>query len=95
MGDHLIIGQAAKLQVRCTVDEVNTDPTTLSLEVKDPSGNTDTYTYALSQITREAAGKFYKVITFDEAGWWIYEWQGTGAVIDVASNKIYVRAQLI
>lgn len=89
------VGDAKRLRNTCTVDGTKTDPTTLSLEVKDPSGNTDTYTYAAAQITRSSAGVFYKDITFDEAGWWTYEWQGTGAVIAVEGNKILVKAQLI
>lgn len=95
MSDHLIVGEARKLKARFTVDDVNTDPTAVTLEIKDPSNNTDTYTYSLAEITKDATGKYSKIVTFDEAGWWTWEWQGTGTVIDVANGRLYVRAQAI
>jgi hypothetical protein len=97
MPDNLHIGDAIRLENRCTLVATNTptDPTTLMLEVKDPSGNVGVYTYAAAEITRESVGVFYKDITFDEAGWWVYEWHATGAVIAVEGNKILVKAQLI
>lgn len=95
MPDNLHVGDAIQLKTTFTVSGTNTDPTTITLEVKDPSNNTDTYTYAATQITKDATGKFSKIITFDEAGWWTYEWTGTGAVIAVEGNKILVKAQLI
>jgi len=95
MPDNLQVGDGIRLRTTFQVSGTNTDPTTIQLEVQDPSGNTDTYTYIAAQITRSSAGVYYKDITFDEAGWWIYEWTGTGAVVAVEGNKIYVRAQLI
>lgn len=95
MPDNLHVGDAIQLKVIFTVSGTNTDPTTIALEVRDPSGTTDTYTYAAAQITKDATGKFSKIITFDEAGWWVYEWTGTGAVIAVEGNRILVKAQLI
>lgn len=95
MPDNLHVGDGIQLKVIFTAAGVNTDPTTITLEVKDPSSNTATYTYALAEITKDATGKFSKIITFDEAGWWTYEWTGTGAVIAVEGNRILVKAQLI
>lgn len=95
MADNLHVGDALQLKCTFTVSAVNTDPTTVTLEVKDPSGNTDTYTYAGSTITKDAVGVYSKTISFDEAGWWTYEWTGTGTVAVVEGNKVYVRAQLI
>lgn len=95
MADDLYVGGARQLKATFTVSGTNTDPTTITLEVKDPSNNTDTYAYAGATITKDATGKYSKIITFDEAGWWTYEWQATGAVIDVRGNRILVKAQLI
>lgn len=72
-----------------------TDPTTVTLEVKDPSSNQDTYTYAGATVTKNSTGVYQKSITFDEAGWWTYEWEGTGTVAAVENNKILVKAQAI
>jgi hypothetical protein len=95
MPDNIHIGDAIRLKNTFTVSGTATDPTAVTLQVKDPSGNVDLYTYSLAEITRSSAGVFYKDITFDEAGWWVYEWAGTGACIAVEGNKILVKAQLI
>ena len=95
MPDNLHVGDALQLKATFTVSGTKTDPTTITLEVKDPSGNTDTYTYADATITKDGTGVYSKTVTFDEAGWWTYEWTGTGTVIAVEGNKVYVRAQLI
>ena len=85
------IGDIVRLTGTFTVSSVNTDPTTITLKTKDPTGNVDIYTYALSQITKSATGIFYKDISIDEAGTWRYEWTGTGAVATVEEGQIYVR----
>lgn len=89
------VGGALTLKAVFTVKGVNKDPTTITLEVKDPSGNVVVYVYSAAQITRVSTGIYSKVIEFDESGWWIYEWQATGAVIDVSGKRIYVEPQLI
>jgi hypothetical protein len=94
MPDNLYVGSAIQLKNTFTVSDVKTDPTTVTLEVKDPSGNTDTYTYSAS-ITKNSTGVYSKTISFDEAGMWRYEWQGTGTCIAVASNSLLVKTQLI
>ena len=91
----IYVGDAIKLRNTFTVEGTKTDPTTVTLEVRDPSGNTDTYTYAGGAVTRDSAGVYSKIIAFDEARYWTYEWQGTGACIAVKGNKILVKAQLI
>lgn len=62
------------------VSDVATDPTTVTLKTKSPSGAVSTYTYALSQVTKSATGVYYKDVQLTEAGTWQYRWSGTGAV---------------
>lgn len=95
MPDNLRVGGAIKLKTTFTVSEIPTDPTTVTLKVQDPSGNTDIYTYAAAQITKDGTGIYSKTITLDEAGWWVYEWTGTGAVVVVEGSRIYVRKALL
>lgn len=66
------------------------DPTTVTLEVKDPSGNEATYTYALSQITKSSTGIYYKDVTTDEGGTWYYRWLGSGTVASADEGYFYV-----
>ena len=84
------IGTAVKMTSTFTVSSTNTDPTTVTLQVTDPSGNTDTYTYAGGTVDKDAAGIYSKTITPDEAGYWKYRFVGTGAVVAANSFKFYV-----
>ena len=88
-------GSAIKLKATFTVNSIKTDPTTVKLEVKDPSGNIDSYTYAEAEVTKVSTGIYTKIVTLDEAGWWIYEWHGEGAVVVVDGNQIQVETQSI
>ena len=54
------------------------DPTTVALKVMDPSGNVDTYTYALGQVTKSSTGNYYKDVNADEEGDWHCWWESTG-----------------
>jgi len=54
------------------------DPTAVAAEVKDPSGNTDSYTYDPGDIVKSATGTYYVDIDIDEAGTWYYRFYSTG-----------------
>lgn len=95
MSNVLRVGGATKLKATFTVSKVKTDPTTVTLEVRDPGGNTDTYTYAAAQITKDATGVYSKMVEVDQAGMWTYEWHGDGAVVVVDGKQFYVQEQLI
>jgi hypothetical protein len=85
------IGDVVRLTGTFTVSSTNTDPTTITLKVKDPSGNTATYTYALAQVTKSAVGIYYYDLAIDEAGIWRYEWTGTGTCQAVAEGWLEAR----
>lgn len=91
MTDTFDIGDVVRISVSFAVSGVYTDPTTVTLKVKDPSGTVDTYTYALSQVTKSATGVYYKDLTIDEAGTWRYEWTGTGSCAAVEEGQVYAR----
>lgn len=78
MGNVYFKDSAVRVSCTFTVNAVNTDPSTVTLKVKTPAGVTSAYTYALSQVTRSAAGVYYKDIETTEAGLWRYRWEGTG-----------------
>ena len=72
------------------VDGVLTDPTTIVLKVKDPSGTTDVYTYASAQVERDATGQYHRDIAIDEPGTWHWRWEGAGAIVAVDEDFFYV-----
>lgn len=84
------LGTAVTVSTIFSVSSTNTDPTTITLEITDPSANTDTYTYALSQVVKDATGQYSKEFTPDEAGLWRYRWVGTGAVIAANMSKFRI-----
>lgn len=76
------VGDRVKIQGSFTdANGTAADPTAVAVKVRDPSGNVSTYTYALSQVTKQETGVYYMYVTIDEAGEWWYRFEGTGAVI--------------
>lgn len=69
------------------------DPTTVTLKVLDPSGNTDTYTYSGGTITRDSLGVFSRDLDLDEAGEWRYDWISTGTGAGAEPGQIVVEPQ--
>lgn len=94
--DRHIVGDTVRIGNTFSVDDVNTDPTTVTLLVTDPSGNTEgTYTYAGSTITKTATGVYHKDLTVDEAGLWTVKWTGTGTAADIVTRTFTVAAQAV
>jgi hypothetical protein len=85
------INDSVTVKATFSVDEVDTDPSTIALAVTDPSGNVDNYTYAGGTVTKEATGIYKKAITVDESGEWVYTWTGAGSVIAAGSRRFSVR----
>lgn len=67
------------------------DPTAITLKVKDPNNHITTYTYALSEVTKDGTGRYSKSITIDQSGPWWYRWAGTGAVVAASEMQLAVR----
>lgn len=88
-------GDLARISAAFTVAGTATDPTTVTLKVRDPSGNTDTYTYALGLVTKSSTGNYYKDITLDEVGRWYYRWAGTGTVVSQEEGYLFVKGGAI
>lgn len=93
--NHYIEGQTVSMTARFTLDGVLTDPTTITLKVKDPEGTISEYTYALSQITKVSTGIYNKDIALNTPGLWIYRYIATGSVATVGERKIYANASQI
>ena len=89
------VGDLVRVTGAWTVGGVATDPTTVALKVRDPSGTVDTYTYALSQVTKSSTGIYYKDLSIDEAGVWRYQWAGTGACVGLEEEWFEVREKRV
>lgn len=90
-----ITGTTVKVSCTFKVATVLTDPTTVTLKVRDPSANTDTYTYAGGTVTKNSTGDYSKNVAVDEAGTWHYQWIGTGAAAGLDEGTFFVRSAAI
>lgn len=88
------VGDSAVLTATFTVSGTNTDPTTVTLYVNDPSGNVSSYTYAGGTITKTATGIYTKTITLDEAGTWPYLWVTTGTAAAAEEGSLSVEKRV-
>ena len=88
------VGDSSVLTATFTVSGTNTDPTTVTLYVNDPSGNVSTYTYSGATITKSATGIYTKTIDLDEAGTWLYRWETTGTAKAAEEGSLSVQKQV-
>jgi hypothetical protein len=79
-GRVLTLASAATITVKNAAVGEATDPTTVTLRLRNPAGTVTTYTYALAEITKDGVGQYSKAVTFDSAGYWNYRYEGTGTV---------------
>ena len=84
-------GDGIRLQATFTVSSVNTDPTTITMRVKDADNVVTVYTHALVEITNPAVGIYYKDIEVTNDGVWYYRFEGTGAVQAAGEYSFIVR----
>lgn len=72
---------------------VYVDPDTVTLRVKDPSGNTTAYVYGTDvQVVQDSAGHYHANIDIDDAGTWYYRWEGDGSYKAAAEGTFTVAA---
>lgn len=91
------VGDKLRITATFTVASTNTDPTTITMQHKDPSGNTTSKTYAAdpTEVVKSATGIYYYDLTFDEAGTWYVKWTGTGTVVAVDEIALEAKATVI
>ena len=83
-------GDGVRLQATFTVSSVNTDPTTVTLRVKDAGGTITVYVHPAS-ITKLVTGIYYKDISVSNDGVWYYRFEGTGACEAAGEYSFIVR----
>jgi len=72
-------------------DDVDTDPTTVTLMTLSPTGGATTYTYTEDDnLGRTDAGDFYCDFTPNESGRWFWRWTATGNSTTVAQEGNFV-----
>ena len=89
------INQTVRITATFKAGGVETDPTTITLTVKNPAGVETTYTYALSELTKTADGVFYKDVLLNKLGRWVYEWVGTGVCLRFRSGRYDLQVEAV
>lgn len=84
-------GQTVRIYGYFTAGDMLTDPETVTLQVQTPGGIETTYSYAEGLVNRAAAGKYYRDVRLDEAGFWFYRWTGKGAAPAAKEAVLAVR----
>lgn len=67
------------------------DPSTVTLEVRKPDGTIANYTTC--DFSNPSTGQFAIVISADQSGAWIYNWQGSGNV-EVSTGDVYFNVSM-
>ena len=82
--------QEVRLQGSFKILGTLTDPTAVTLKVRDPQGNITVWTYPMAPnpetITKDSTGVYFRDIILYSDGDWYYRWEGVG-VCDAAAEK--------
>lgn len=79
------VGDRATITAKFLLNGNLTDPTSVVVTVKDPSGNDST-----PAPTNSSTGVYVLNLDLDEFGQWNIRWVGTGDVVAAIVKSIYV-----
>ncbi len=87
------IGDVARLRASFRdADNFPADPTTVSLVVQAPNNTQITYTYDALEIQRSSVGEYFYDLSILQAGAYLYQYTGTGAIQAVEEGRITVQS---
>lgn len=89
------VGDVVRVTITFAVNGTATDPTTVTLSVKEPDGTVTSYSYAGGTVQKSTTGVYYKDLTIDASGTWTYRWVGTGTAATAEENQFLVRTQKV
>jgi hypothetical protein len=86
----IFIGRPVRLNINFSIDDVDVDPTDVTLDVMSPSAVKTTYTYDEGTVYRSSAGDYYCDVTPTEAGRWSFRWSSTGTTTTDAQEDYFL-----
>ncbi|MCK4814626.1 hypothetical protein KA005_02555 [bacterium] len=89
------LGDSIRLEAMFRVTGSLVDPVIVELEVRDPSGNIDSFTLAGAGVTRRMLGTFYRDVFLNESGQWWYRYFGSGTVLAADEKYLIVDRPVI
>jgi hypothetical protein len=81
------IGDLVRLSVEFRIGATLTNPSAVTLQVKNPLGAVTT-----PAVVNDSTGKYHGDVTLDKAGTWTYRFAGTGAVQKAGRGALNVAA---
>jgi hypothetical protein len=92
-----VLRQSVNLRVTFKVNNVLTDPATVTFKMRKPDGTETTYVYLTDvQLIRDSTGKYHVLVLLDQYGVWWYRYEGTGtapgateASLEVIPSQFY------
>ncbi len=101
-GDRIRLGNHSALGVSAFKNSTgtDTDPTAVTLKVKDPEGTVVTYSWPTGSpaLTRETTGRFYIDLDLPDnalVGTWYYRLAGTGTVMAAEEGSFVVNPSAV
>ena len=89
------IGDTVRLSTTFLVGTTPTDPTAVTLTVRDPASTSTNYAYNPGTIVRDSAGVFHQDIVVSLAGIYSWKWTGTGTAAGVDEGTFTVEETLL
>ncbi len=86
------VGDQRRLGVTFT-DSAGTlaDPTTVTLDMREPDGVVTAWTVTAGQIVKDSTGKYRADWTIAKEGRHVFKWKGTGVVETAEEGEFYAR----
>lgn len=86
------IGDLVRLSAAFSVNQQDTDPTTLTLKILTPNGVEASHVYGTDlAVVKDAVGHFHFDLNVTMAGAHYYRWQGTGNAQAALEGSFYVQ----
>lgn len=84
------IGDVIELTANFQVDGQDTDPTSITIDVRDPDGDIVSLT-----PTHDGDGNYHADLVATLPGRWYYRWAGTGAAEAAGEKVLWVRNRIV
>lgn len=88
-------GDLVRISAAFTQATVPIDPGAVLLKVLKPDGTSDSYTYALSQVTKDSTGNYHVDIDISQQGTYRYRWTSTAPGQASEENWFQVRTRRV
>ena len=91
-----IAGELVRVSAAFETGGAATDPTTVILRYKNPTGTITAWTFGVdSQVVKDSVGNFRADINTNAGGTYYFRWEGTGASQGAGQDSFVVTASNI